>query len=74
MPEVTRLGRAAGSKRLAEILDDEAGRTERPDQVFPSMQVFDGPLLALGLVGHFRQRTFVVVLDGDHVSVASISM
>ena len=74
VPEVPGLCRTTGPKRFAEILDDEAGRAECPDQVLPPMQIFDGSLLAIGLVGHFGQWAFVVVLDGDHVPVASISV
>ena len=61
-------------KRCAEIFDDEGGRAERPDQVFPPMQVFDGSLFPIGSVGHFRQRAFVVVFHGNHVPIPSISV
>ena len=74
VPEVSGLCRTAGSKRFAEILDDEAGRAECPDQVFPPMQVFDGSLFSVGSVGHFRQRALVVVFDGNHVPILSISV
>ena len=74
VPEVSGLRRTTGPKRFAEILDDEAGRAECSDQVFPPMQIFDGSLFSIGSVGHFRQRAFVVVFDGNHVPIPSISV
>jgi hypothetical protein len=63
-----------GSERFAEVFDNEAGLAESSDEVFPPVQELDGSLFAVGLIGHFRQRPFVVVLDPDDISIASVAV
>lgn len=70
--EVAGLGVRVASVGFSQVFQDEARSTQLADKLVPAVHVLDSAGLAVGHVGRRGQRSFVVILNADHVVVVMI--
>jgi hypothetical protein len=67
------LGVRVASVGFAEVFEDEAGAAQLADKLVPAVHVLDGAGLSIRNVRRRGQRTFVVVLNSDHIVVVVVA-